>query len=200
MGRISGLVILVSVAAHAQSDTAQRMCRADVDCAELERCEDRQQRVEGKSWWVGLCVDGKRTEAHGPAPISTREGPPRSEYTGKVPPGYALQSVVDARLLAPGVVLFAAFYAAAQLPLLGPRANAWSLVPIAGPLIQFYVDRDPALPMMPGELNLAVISTVGQALSVAAIVVGLVKPVQWLEPLRVTVAPSPGGIALVGAF
>ncbi len=215
MRRIGWVLVLWSVSALAQSapplvpiapledapTTEPNRCLDDDDCAAVERCDDRRLSDDKKHWWVGRCVEGERTAADAPAPIKTRNGRPRFEYSGgTVPAGYALHSRLDGRFLIPGVVLFTASYVFSQVLLAFARFNAWSLVPIVGPMLQFFSERAAITPATTGEFNIAFVGTVGQVIGSAAIVVGIVKPVRWLEPSNVSVVPTPGGVAVVGAF
>lgn len=215
MRRIWWVLVLWSVSALAQSapplvpiapqedapTTEPNRCLDDDDCAAVERCDERRRSDDRKHWWVGRCVEGERTAVEGPAPIKTRHGPPRFEYSGgTVPAGYELHSKLDGRFLAPGIGGFVGFYALSQVLLVFARFNAWSLVPIVGPMIQFFEQRRAVTLATSGEFNIALAGTIGQAVSAAAIVIGIVKPVRWLEPSNVSVVPTPGGVAVVGAF
>jgi hypothetical protein len=124
----------------------------------------------------------------------------RFEYEGTVPPGYVLQTRPDTRFLVPGVILLPVGYGLSQLWFIFLGWNAWSLVPIVGPLTQYFVEQGRVGPLGTGELNLAVIGTVAQVLGATGIIVGLVKPRYWLEQSAVTVVPTPGGVAVAGSF
>lgn len=122
----------------------------------------------------------------------------RFEYEGVVPADYTLKSQPDLRFLVPGIGVFVASYAVSQLWLVFLKWNAWSLVPLVGPLTQFFTERGSVTPISSGEFNLALIGTIGQALGAAAITVGLVKPLRWLE--KTTIVPTPQGVSVLGSF
>ena len=124
----------------------------------------------------------------------------RFEYAGIVPSGYVVQERPDLRIMIPGIILFPISYALGQLWFLFLKWNPWSFVPLVGPLTQFFTMRGSVNFATQGEFNLGLISTIGQVLGVTAIVVGLVKPIRWLEKSPVAIVPSPRGVAVVGVF
>lgn len=175
-------------------------CTTDADCGSESHCAARQRIVvKNRPRWEGLCAAGARpTEV--PAPMATSSTTERFEYEGAVPAGYRLESRPDLRFLVPGAAVFGVSYVLSQLWLALLQWNASSLIPLAGPLTQFFTERGSLTPSNSGEFNLAVFGTVGQVLGAAAIVVGIAKPIRWLERSSLVVAPAPGGMAVLGTF
>lgn len=151
--------------------------------------------------WSGICLSGARTEADGPKPLTT-EGPlpMHFEYGDRVPSGFVLLEHPDFRFLVPGLFLFAGSYAISQFYFLFQNWTPSSLVPFAGPLLQFFMTEGTLTTGTERQFLVALGFSAAQVLGAAGIVVGIVKPIRWLERSTVTVVPSPGGVALLGTF
>ena len=86
--------------------TAKR-CSIDANCGSLNHCGEHKLILEDRNAsWFGTCLEGERSPADGPTPL-THSGPlpMRFEYSGQVPPGFMLLERPDTGLLVPGLVL-----------------------------------------------------------------------------------------------
>jgi hypothetical protein len=168
----------------------------------LEHCGEHRLILEDRNAnWFGICLEGERSPADGPTPLPTSGPlPMHFEYSGQVPPGFVLLERPDTGFLVPGLIVLAGSYGAAQLYYLFANWSAWSLIPFAGPLIQFFTSQGTITTGTEGHFGIALAFTAAQLLGTAGIVVGIVKPIRWLERSSVTIAPSPGGVAMFGTF
>lgn len=121
------------------------------------------------------------------------------------PPAFPVDTLVllerpDMGFLVPGMVVLAGSYSAAQLYYLFANWSAWSLIPFAGPLIQFFTTQGTVTTGTEGHFGIALAFTAAQLLGAAGIVVGIVKPIRWLARRSVAIVPSPGGVAMLGTF
>jgi hypothetical protein len=170
-------------------------CVTNTDCAGSERCTDFRNLGGGK-WTRGVCLDP--SGFRDPRAVDPRYlggALVRRPYTGTVPPGFGLVTEPNWLAITPGIITFATSWVVAS-SIAFATGRAEGAVPIAGPIL-WSASGNVTGALLAAAVTDALLQSIGASL----IIYGLAAPRRFVESLpSVTIAPTPNGAVISGAF